>query len=144
MTTVLFFLVWVNALASLAAAVAVSWRNRYTILGPLFGVTLTVMAAWAGGFAFYYYPLSRNHALFVAYLTLGCSVSAHAAWFHTMCGLADKLRRMKWWIVASYTTAALFLVLLVHGNLITGLRMCPFMDHYIHYNRMLYPWLMAY
>ena len=144
MTTVLFFLVWVNAVVSLAAAVAVSWRNRYTILGPLFGVTLTIMAAWAAGFSFYYYPLSRSHALLAAYLTLGFSIATHAAWFHTMCGLADKLRRMKWWIVTSYIMAALLLVLLVHGDLITGLRVCPFMDHYIYYNRTLYPWLMAY
>lgn len=144
MTTVLFFLVWVNAVVCLAAAVAVAWRNRYTIIGPLFGMTLTVMAAWAAGFAFYYYPLSRSHALLAAYLTLGCSISAHAAWFHTLCALADKLRRMKWWIVTSYTTGALFLVLLVRGHLITGLRACPFMDHYVHYNRTLYPWLMVY
>ncbi len=136
MTTVLFFLVWINALVSLAAAVAVSWRNRYTILGPLFGMTLTIMAASAAGFSFYYYPLSRSHALLAAYLTLAFSISTHASWFHTMCGLADKLRSMRWWIVICYTMAAVLLVLLARGNLITGLRKCPFMDHYVYYNRL--------
>lgn len=144
MTRLFFFLVLVNAVVCLAAAAAVSWRNRYSILGPLFGVTLTLTGSWTAGFAFYYYPLSRNHALLAAYVTLAFSISAHAAWFHTLCALADKLRRMKWWIVVTYMSAALLLALLLHGNLITRLRQCAFMDHYVHYDRTLYPWLMAY
>jgi signal transduction histidine kinase len=144
MTTLIFFVVWVNTVVCFAAAVAVAWRNRYIVLGPLFALTLGVMGAWAAGFSFYYYPLSRDHALFAAYLTLTFSISAHAAWFHTLCALADRLRRMKWIILASYGSAVLLLILMLRGELIVGLRACPFMHHYVHYNRTFYPWLMAY
>jgi signal transduction histidine kinase len=144
MTTLIFFVVWINAVVCFAAALAVAWRNRYIFLGPLFGLTLAVMGAWAAAFSFYYYPLSRNHALFAAYMTLTFSISAHALWFHTLCALADRLRRMRWMILASYGLAVLLLTLLVRGELIGGLRACPFMHHYVHYNRTFYPWLMAY
>ncbi len=144
MTRVLFFLVVINGVVALAAAGAVWWRNRRSILGPLFAATLTLMAAWMFGFAFYYYPLSHDAALFGAYLTLSFSILTHAAWFHTLCALAERHQRMRWWIWTSYGCAALFLVLLWHGDMITGLRDCAFMEHYVHYNRKLYPWLMSY
>ncbi len=144
MTRVLFFLVLLNGVVGLAAGAAVWWRNRQSILGPLFASTLTLMAAWTIGFAFYYYPLTHEQALFASYLTLSFSVLTHASWFHTLCALAEKHKRMRWWIAVSYACAALFLVLLWSGSLITGLRECPFMEHYVHYNRKLYPWLMGY
>lgn len=144
MTRVIFFLVLINGVVAFAAAGAVWWRNRHTILGPLFATTLTLVAAWLFGFAFYYYPLAPQAALGAAYLTLSCSILSHAAWFHTLCALAERHRRMGWWIGVSYACAAAFLVLLWRGDLISGLRQCPYMEHYVHYNRTLYPWLMSY
>ena len=144
MTRLLYFLVLINAVVSFAAAGAVWWRNRYQILGPLFGVTLSLMGAWTVGFAHYYYPLMGARALLAAYWTLTFSIAVHAAWFHTLCALAEKQRRMRWWLIGSYVTALLFVILLWNDRLITGLRSVPYMEHYVRYDRHLYPWLMAY
>ncbi|MCS7048311.1 MAG: ATP-binding protein [Verrucomicrobiae bacterium] len=144
MTRVLFFLVLLNGVVTLAAAAAVWRRNRQSLLGPLFGVTLTLMAAWMFGFAFYYYPLADEWARWAAYLTLSFSITTHATWFHTLCALAEEHRRLRGFIVASYLSGVVFLALLWSGHLIVGLRDCPYMERYVHYNRALYPWLMTY
>lgn len=144
MTRVLFFLVLLNGVVTLAAAAAVWWRNRRSLLGPLFGVTLTLMAAWMFGFAFYYYPLPTEWALWAAYLTLSFSILTHATWFHTLCALAEEHHRLRGFIVASYLSGLVFLALLWSGQLVTGLRDCPYMERYVHYHRGLYPWLMTY
>lgn len=144
MTRLLFFLVLVNGLVTLLAAGAVWWKNRRSLLGPLFGVTLSLMAAWMFGFAFYYYPLPAELALWTAYVTLSFSITTHATWFHTLCALAEEHQRLRSVIATSYLCGLLFLALLWSGHLIEGLRTCPFMEHYVYYNRTWYPWLMTY
>jgi two-component system, NtrC family, sensor kinase len=144
MTTVYYYLVLLNAVVSLAVAIAVWWKNRYQSVGPLLGITMLIMAAWCAAFAQYFRRLEPNQALFWAQLTLTAAILNYPFYFHGLCALLENQRRFRWWIAASYVTGALFVVLLWSGQLVAGLKGAIYMDHYVRYNRAWYPFFGMY
>ncbi len=141
MTTLYYYLVLVNAAVSFIVAGAVFWRNRFQAVGPLFCLTMLLVSVWLLGFAHYFRPLLAAEAILWAKITLSGAILSTATLLHSMCALVDKQRRYRGWILASYLLGLAFLVLLWKGLLVTGLKRVPYMDHYIHYNRTLYPFL---
>src|ERR1043166_6277682 len=119
-----FYLVLLNAVVSLAVALAVFWKNRYQAVGPLFGAAMAVNAIWLVGFAQYFRPLGDSSALVWAGITLTASILSQPLLFHSM-------------------MAVFFIGLLWTGQLITGLKAPPTMHHYVHYSRTWYPFLGA-
>jgi signal transduction histidine kinase len=141
MMALYYVLALANALVCLAVAVAVFWRNRSHLVGPLLGFTMLLLAVWMVGFAQYFRALPTEWALLWARITLSAAILDHPFFFHSLCALVDRTRRFRWWIVASYVSGVFFLILLWHGDLLTGLKHSPFMEHYLRYNRTWYPWL---
>ena len=139
MTLVYYYLVILNAAASLSVAVAVFWRNRYQAVGPLMGLTMMGTAIWLLGFAQYFRPMDRAEQLFWARFTLTASLLINPMLFHSMCALIERQRRYVWWIVAAYAVGMIFVGLLWNGMLVTGIKRSAIMHHYVHYNRALYP-----
>src|ERR1700679_3725619 len=121
MISLYYYLVLVNAVVTFAACVAVFWRNRTQAVGPLLGFALFVKGLWLLAFAQYLAPHSVPVALLWAQLTLSCAVAAQPLLLHAMCALVDEMRRHRWWILASYASATVFLVLLWEGKVIVGL-----------------------
>ena len=144
MTQVYYYLVLTNAAVALGAAAAAYWRNRFHALGPLFGLSLFWLAVWLVGFAQYFVPRSEPAELLWARITLMASIINHPFIGHAVCAFVGKSQRLKWWLWLLYLVTGLLVVLLWNGQLITGLRQIPQMDHYVAYNRQLYPWLSAY
>lgn len=138
-----YYMALASALAALVVAVATVWRNRRELAPRLFGVAMTIVAVWLYGFAQYFQPLEPAAALFWAQITLSAGVMSSSFLFHSMCGLAGRMWRYRWWIVAGYVSCALCTVLVWQGVLIDGLRSLPFMHHYLRYNRQVYPVLVA-
>src|ERR1043166_7909444 len=130
-----FYLVLLNAVVSLAVALAVFWKNRYQAVGPLFGAAMAVNAIWLVGFAQYFRPLGDSSALVWAGITLTASILSQPLLFHSMIALVDRTRVFRWWIVAAYVMAVFFIGLLWTGQLITGLKAPPTMHHNVHYSR---------
>ena len=141
MIQVYYYLVFVSALVSLLVAAAVFWKNRYQAVGPIFGITMVGTALWLFCFAKYFQPLTRTDALMWARLTMTTSIFINPLLFHSMCALVERTRRFRWWIVTGYVMAAMFAVLLMRGQIITGFKPTPFMNHYVVYNRVWYPLL---
>ena len=141
MNEVYYFLVLVNAVVSVAVAVAVFWRNRHQAVGSLFAATMLIDAVWLLGFAHYFLPITQPHSMRWAMLTLGASILTQPFLFHSMCALVDRMRRLAWWIAGSYGATLVFLFLLWTGRLVTGLHPVAYMDHYISCSRALYPLL---
>jgi signal transduction histidine kinase len=139
MISLYYYLVLINALVTFAACVAVFWRNRTQAVGPLLGFALFVKGLWLLAFAQYLAPHTVPVALLCAQLTLSCAVAAQPLLLHAMCALVDEMRRYRWWIIASYAAAVVFLVLLWEGKVIVGLMASAYLDHYVRYNRTLYP-----
>ena len=144
MTQVYYYLVLTNAAVALGAAAAAYWRNRFHAMGPLFGLSLFWLAVWLVGFAQYFVPRSEPAELLWARITLMASIINHPFIGHAVCAFVGKSQRLKWWLWLLYLVTGLLVVLLWNGQLITGLRQIPQMDHYVAYNRQLYPWLSAY
>lgn len=143
MTTFYFYLVLLNALFCVMVGGVAYWRNRYQAVGPLFGFTMFVTGVWYVGFAQYYHPMPPQKAMLWATITLALGIWNTPLFFHSVCAVLGQMRRLRWWIVASYVTAVICTVLLVKGRLITGLSAPPYMDHYIRYNRSWYPFLIG-
>ena len=143
MTSVYYCLVLINAAVSLAAAGAVFWKNRFHTVGRLFSLTMLIFSIWLVGFAHYFQPLNEPAALVWAQVTLTAATLVSPVWFHTLCEMAERSARFRVWIIGSYISAGLFLILLWSGHLITGLTLVPYMKHYIHYSRVWYPLLSA-
>jgi two-component system NtrC family sensor kinase len=141
MTEFYYWLVLMNAAASLFVAVAVFWRNRYRSVGPLFSLTMVLVGVWLLGFAHYFEPMPTAMAVKWAKITLTGAILSTATLLHSMCALVDKQHRYRWWIVASYAAGLMFLLLLWEGVLVNGIKHVPYMDHYVRYNRALYPLL---
>ena len=139
MTLVYYYLVLLNAAASLSVAVGVFWRNRYQAVGPLMGATMLGTALWLFGFTHYFQPMEKPEALLWARFTLTASLLINPMLFHSMCALIEKQRRYVWWIVSAYAVGAIFVALLWTGLLVTGTKHSAIMNHYVHYNRALYP-----
>jgi signal transduction histidine kinase len=144
MLALYYYVVFFSGVVSCVAAAAVYWKNRFHIIGPLFGLTMVWMGLWMFGFAQYYRRLDPSTALFWAQVTMTASILAHAFWFHTMCELAQRRARLKWVIATSYLMGLGLLVVLWSGNLLTGLKAQPHMQHYVSYQPRLYPALMLY
>jgi signal transduction histidine kinase len=139
MISLYYCLVLLNAAVCLAVATAAWWRNRYQAIGPLFGWSMTLVALWLFGFAQYFRQMDRSTALLWAKFTLTAGPLATPWLFHSMCAYAGQVRKYRLWIAVSHGLAVLFLVLLWKGLIVTGVRPYPAMDHYVHYNRALYP-----
>jgi signal transduction histidine kinase len=144
MTHIYYSLVLINAGICLAVAWAVFWKNRYQAVGPLFGITMVLLTIWMVGFAQYFQPMPAAAAVSWAKVTLSASILTHCFLFHSMTALAGRMRQFRWWSVAFYGAGAMFLAALWTGNLVVGLERPPYMDHYIRYNRLLYPLLGVY
>lgn len=141
MTQFYHYLALFNALALAVVGVVVFYRNRHQAVGPLFSVAMLVMGVWMVGFAQYYRPLPDDLALRWALWTLTLGVIDTPLIFHAMCALLGCMRRMRWWIAASYVTAVASVGLLWSGYIIEGMRQPPFMNHYVQYDRFWYPFL---
>jgi len=136
-----YYLVLFNALVSLAAAGFAYWKNRFRAVGPLFGITMLINGMWCICFAHYYLPLPDDQALLWAKLTLSMAIVFPPFLFHSMCALVDKADRYRWALGISYASSVVFLVLLWAGHVVDGLKPTMYMEHYIRYNRALYPYL---
>ena len=143
MTSFYFFLALLNSVSCLIVAGLGFSRNRYQADGRLFGACMFVYAVWLLGFAHYFHPMGYASALRWAMVTLSAAVSGPVVLFHCIVAITGKSRRLRWWVVASYLSLIVCLILLWRGRLITGFRAVPFMDHYVHYNRGWYPFLIA-
>jgi signal transduction histidine kinase len=135
MTTLYYYLVLVNAVVTFTAAVVVFWRNRTVLVGPMLGGALVVNAVWLVGYSHYLIPIHGPAALFWGRVTLSCAILTAPLLFHAMSALAQDVRRYRWWIGLSYISGAVFLLLLLRGSIVIGIRPSPNMDHYIRYNR---------
>jgi len=124
-------------------AVVAYWRNRYQAVGPLFGLAMLVTSVWYVGFAQYFHPMEPRRAIFWATVTLSLGITNTPLFFHSVCAVLGQMRRSRWWIVASYVTATICLILLWKGQIVTGLNHPPYMDHYVRYNRSWYPFLIG-
>jgi signal transduction histidine kinase len=144
MTRVFYYFVILNALVSAAAAIPAYWRNRFQAVGTLLGTSMLLFGVWLFGFAQYFRPMSQPSAIWWAMFTLTAGIFNTPFFMHTFCAVAGKMRQVRWWVVSSYLTAALFVALLWGGQIITGLKHPPYMDHYVQYNRAWYPWLGIY
>jgi signal transduction histidine kinase len=147
MTTTFYYLLLLNAIFGLAAAVTVFWKNRQAVVGPLFGVSMLVFALWTTGFAHYFKEMPDQPALLWGYVTLSASIAMHALLFHTATVLSEQIRSLRWWVVTSYALGAILLALLWSGYLVEGLRRATetsYLAHYIRYDRAWYPLLVAY
>lgn len=143
MTSFYFFLALLNSVSCLIVAGVGFWRNRYQADGRLFGACMFIYAVWLLGFAHYFHPMGYTSASRWAVVTLSAAVSGPVVLFHCIVAITGKSRRMRWWVVASYLSLTICLILLWRGRLITGFRTVPFMDHYVHYNRGWYPFLIT-
>lgn len=141
MLSIYYHVVLINAVVSLCVAVTVFWKNRFQAVGPVLGLTMLVMAMWLFGLAHYFCPMAGAKALMWARITLTASVVINPMFFHAMCALVQKQRRYRWWLVSAYAAAATFVALIWCGLIVEGLKQSVIMDHYIHYNRRLYPLL---
>jgi signal transduction histidine kinase len=94
---------------------------------------------WLFDFAQYFQPMPRADAMYWARITLMLSVLINPMLFHSMCALMQNQRRYSGWIGAAYVAALLFMVLIWRGHVIVGLKPVAAMDHYVHYNRAVYP-----
>ncbi|MBI5394434.1 MAG: GAF domain-containing protein [Verrucomicrobia bacterium] len=139
MTRAYYWLILLNAATSFAAAGAVFWRNRPQIVGPLFGATMMMVGVWLLGYAHYFLPLSEPAAWGWAKVTLSAALLGQPVWFHTLCAMAERERKLRWWVAACYASTLPFLCDLWFGNLITGLKTQLYMDHYVRYDRAWYP-----
>ena len=122
MTRFYFFLVLINAVATIAAAVVVAWKNRNHVDGPAMGLALLVAGMWLAFYAQYFRPLNTSAALWWARLTLTGAILIQPTLFMGLSAVTGSLRPVRWWIVGTFGCAAFFLFLLWTGRMITGLR----------------------
>ena len=144
MTLFYYYIVLANAAVSLTVAYVVYWKNRYQPVGLPLGIGMFLTAVWLVGFAHYFAPLRGVLAIRWAQVTLSSAIASTPFLVHGMVALADRWRRLRWWVVAFYAVGAMFLILLWSGRIVAGLKPSPFMHHYIHYNRTVYPALGMY
>lgn len=145
MREVYYFVALLNAVVITTAATIVWYKNRRTKVGVLFGLTLLIMAVWATAFGQYFLPLKDELALRWARVTLTMAILNYPFFFHSVCEITDRTRKLRWWIGVSYGMCLFFVVLLWSGQLLAGVRSGPeYMDHYVRYNRHWYLWLGLY
>jgi signal transduction histidine kinase len=136
-----FFLVLLSAVITVTAGAVAAWKNRHNVDGPAMGLALLVVGIWLGGYAQYFRPMHEHAALRWAQLTLSAAILIQPTLFLGLSAVAGSLRPVRWWIVATFTCAAFFLVLLWTGRIITALDQPLYMDHYVRYDRRWYPLL---
>jgi signal transduction histidine kinase len=138
-----YYIVLLGAATSVTVAAVVFWRNRHEQVGPLFSLTMLLVAGWLLGFAHYFRSLDPEWAIWWAKITLTGAIVSSVTFYHSTCALVDELRRYRNWILAAYILGVIFLSTLWTDMLVVGLREMPHMNHYIRYNRSLYPLLGA-
>jgi two-component system, NtrC family, sensor histidine kinase HydH len=143
MTQVYYYLILLSSVTSLAVAGFAYWRNRFQLVGPVFGGAMVLVALWLFGFAQYFRPLEPDTALWAAQWTLIAGILNATVLFHSMCVFVGKGWRLRWWISISYGLSAIFMVLTWSGHAIVGLKEVLPMHHYVTYHRALYPFLCA-
>ncbi|MGD0652310.1 MAG: ATP-binding protein [Verrucomicrobiia bacterium] len=139
MNQIYYYLVLISAAVSLAAAGAVWWKNRYQIVGPLWGLTFLALGVWAIAFAQYFRPLSEPVGVTWAKITLTASFLNMPTFFHSSCAMVGGQRQFRWWLLISYLMTAVLIVLTWQGWVVAGVKPTPNMDHYVVYNRRIYP-----
>lgn len=141
MIQVYYSLVLLNAVVSVAVAIAVFWKNRFQRIGPVLGSTMLGTGIWLFCFARYYYSMPASAGLLWGQFTLSAALLINPMYFHSMVELVGRTPRFKWWIAAAYLSAVVFVVMLSQGMIIGGLREPPppSMAHYIKYNPVWYP-----
>ncbi|HTS17869.1 MAG TPA: ATP-binding protein [Verrucomicrobiae bacterium] len=137
MLHIYYYLVLANSVVALSVAVTVFLKNRYDLVGPTLSAAMVILAVWLMCFAQYFRPMPFRSALLWAHLTLSCAIVLQPVLLHSLCALCEKIRQMKWWVVASYASALLALWFVWWGHAITGLKHAPFMDHYVSYKPVL-------
>jgi nitrogen-specific signal transduction histidine kinase len=136
MTQFYYYLVLADALACFVIAGVVLWKNRYQAIGPTFGVAMIMLAGWLLCYAQYFRPMAENEALVWARFTLSFAIMLQPVLFHSLCTAADRTRVMRWWTMLAYGMAFFFLAALWRGFIVAGLKQqCPYMDHYVFYQR---------
>jgi signal transduction histidine kinase len=141
MTRLYFFLVLLSAVIAVVAGAVVAWKNRHNLDGPALGLALLVVGVWLAGYAQYFRPMQAHAALRWAQLTVSAAILIQPTLFLGLSAVTGSLRPVRWWIVATFTCAAFFLVLLWTGRIIMALDQPPYMDHYVRYERRWYPLL---
>ena len=141
MTRIFQYAALLNAVEALAVAVIGYWRNRHQTIGWLIGLAMVGLGLWLFAFSWYFVPLAEAQALRWAKITLTLGILATPVFLQLFCAMVERSGRMRWWIVACYATGVFFTATLWQGSLIAGLKPTPYMDHYIRYNRSLYPWM---
>ncbi len=134
-----YYFILLSAAVSFAAAAAVFWRNRFQAVGPLLGSAVLVLGLWSIGFAQYFRPQSPTSALEWAKVTLTAAILFVPLFFHGLCALVERQKTFRFWIVACYLSVSFFLLVIWHGHLVAGLKHSTYMDHYVEYNRKIYP-----
>lgn len=139
MREVYYYVALLNAAVTAVVAIIVWYKNRRTKVGVLFGLTMLIMAVWAMAFGRYFLPLDDELAMRWAQVTLTMAILNYPFFFHSVCEITDRIRKLRWWIGASYGMCIFFVVLLWSGQLVDGIRRGPeYMDHYVRYNRQWY------
>jgi signal transduction histidine kinase len=139
MTQLYYYVILLDAIVCLALAVVAFLKNRHQAVGPLFGLAMLLTSIWLASFAQYFRPMRPSQALFWAGVTLSSGILSPALYFHSVCELVGKARRLRWWIALSYVVGVAFVVVLWLGHVIDGLKTVPYMHHYIKYDRFWYP-----
>jgi signal transduction histidine kinase len=132
-----YYLVLLNAVACSAFGLTVFVKNRYVLVGPTMGTAMGMLAVWLGCFAQYFRPMPFAVAMIWARLTLTSAIIVQPLLLYALCALCDRVRPMRWWVVASCVSALCALWFLWWHHAIIGLKHAPFMDHYIVYKRAL-------
>ncbi len=142
--TVYYFLVLLNAALFFGVAVITYLRNRQNRAGLYGSLALLVTSLWLVGFAQYYRPLPDDSALIWAKITLTFGVAATPLIIQLLFALTERQDRWRWVAIgACYLTSAMCVWLIWNDQLLTGLRSAPYLDHYVHYNRVWYPFLIT-
>lgn len=126
---------------SLVVAVVVYWRNRNRPLGVIWGVATIGFALWCLGFSQYFRDIPEATAIFWAKITLTMAILNNALYLHGMTELIGVTGKHRYALVAAYLSALIFVILTWAGPMIIGLRAWTYLDHYIKYHPVLYPWL---
>ena len=119
MIRIYYYLVLLNAAVGLAVGIIATVRNRFQLVGPLFGTAIGSVAIWLFGFAHYFDSLPPDKALWWAKFTLTFAIINHSFVLHSFCQLVEKARKYQWWIATSYVCGLFFVILLWKGLLVT-------------------------
>lgn len=136
-----YLVILITFVECLIIAWVVYWRNRRQITGAIWGLASIGLGVWSLGFSQYFRPLPEETALFWARITLSAAIINTSLYFHGMNALIGTNQKYRKPIWMCYALSFVFVWLTWFGPLISGLREWTYLDHYIRYQRWLYPLL---